>query len=194
MGSYLIECKQLSEGWDIANDMTLDISDSSDQHVLEAAFDFGILEGAMLLSFSQAAIKEFTATLDDGGSEDDADSEEEQVVRGKRARKGSGNQRKKSAKSESSKRTRVLHLQWRGRETGEGEIQLDDDSNPSHVGQLEFTDATLTKFKGFTSIPSAGEKVEFLGYKVNAIPQQTAEDWNCFSESQYERQRVGRWR
>jgi len=190
IGSYLIACQDLSAGWDTTNDMTLDISDSSDPHVLEAAFDFGVLEGIMLLSFSEAAIKEFVITLDDNKSEDDA----EQLVRGKRVRKGSSKQRKKAIKSEFPKRTRVLRLQWRGRETGEGEIQLDDDSNPSNVGQLEFADNTLANFKGFMNIPFAGDKVEVLGYKVNAKPKQSAENWNNFSKSRYESERMGRWR
>jgi hypothetical protein len=193
-GSYLIDCKTLSDGWDIENDMTLDIDESTDPKVLQAAFDFGVLDGTMLLSFSESVIREYASTLVDFDSEDREEDLEDEAVGAKRKANAPAKTRKKAAKAESANTTRTLHLQWRGRETGEGVIQLDEDTDPSHIGQLKWTDGSLTKFIGAVKIPFVSrDLVRFVGYKVDANPREAPEDWNNFSESQYERERVGRW-
>ena len=98
---------------------------------------------------------------------------------------------------------RRLPFLWRGRETGEGKIQLDNDKSPSNVGTLEFVDAACTRFHRLININLVGERVEFDGYRIGKGPKVVggrgtagvgSVSWEALSEQAYESERVGRWR
>ncbi|KAK8209417.1 hypothetical protein IWZ01DRAFT_483329 [Phyllosticta capitalensis] len=100
VGSYAVKCDKVAGGWSHinGNDFVLDI-DNDGNGILIAAFDFGILEGTMLLSQS-----------------------EDKLETAARGRGGAAKKRKTTSTSSTSRR---VFYRMRGRETGEGEIFSD---------------------------------------------------------------------
>ena len=62
------------------------------------------------------------------------------------------------------RRQRRLHVLRRGRETGEGEIELH--RNRSNAGYIDFTDDHCVEFNGVINAALLGKDVPFFGYKV----------------------------
>ena len=83
------------------------------------------------------------------------------------------------------------NFHWRGRETGEGEIQVDTDG--SNKGYIEFTDSTYTVFHGMIYIPFAGD-VHFSGYKTSGLIGPIEDEWEDYSEAAHRYAEVARWR
>ncbi|OCK84555.1 hypothetical protein K432DRAFT_378486 [Lepidopterella palustris CBS 459.81] len=166
---------------------------------LEAAFDFGLLEGTMLLADSTVKLEllrdehEGSEKEDDEDEDDDEDDDNAGVRGGKKRQAPSVVPKARKAKSRKPNpaHPRRIYLQWRGRETQENEIQLDYDN--SNTGYIDFTDNACTKFEGVASFSLVGEDVAFEGLKIGTTPQARAEPWSNFSEEEYESARVGRW-
>jgi len=87
---------------------------------------------------------------------------------------------------------RRLYFLWRGRETGEGEIQLDHDR--SNRGWIEFTDDNCLEFHGVINGGFLGENVKWSGYKVGGSSAPFRRAWNDYSEEQYDHESIARWR
>ena len=82
----------------------------------------------------------------------------------------------------------TVAFNWRGFETGEGEIELDFKGDVN-VGSFKFISETQVKgvFAG-----SLG-KWPFTGCKVAKAPANTEDTWENYSEEEHERARVARW-
>lgn len=201
VGGYSITCKAISEEWPDQDDhFGLDISESSTFGVFEGSFDFGILEGAMVLSSDEGLLDAHVDKLeaDEGDEygyddeEDDGDEDEDEptVSGGKRkATSTARGQPAKKVKKASPGSALRFHILWRGRDTSEGEIH----SGPGH-GAIKFTNKNYTKLTGEIDLPHAGEGVEITGERVT--DQSNAGDsssWNDYSEAAYERANVSRW-
>jgi hypothetical protein len=79
---------------------------------------------------------------------------------------------------------------WRGRETGEGEIQYEDDSN---TGQVTFSSASKCSGvwrSGYGDFEFTGKKVS---NETSASVSRCEEEFECFNEEAYEYARVARW-
>ncbi|TKA26684.1 hypothetical protein B0A50_04792 [Salinomyces thailandicus] len=87
-----------------------------------------------------------------------------------------------------------LHLQWRGRETGEGQIMLDHDDSPRNLGHIDFTNNDCVAFNGVISGALFGQETKWSGYKVGDRAPPGGQSWDDYSEESYEAARVGRWR
>ena len=85
--------------------------------------------------------------------------------------------------------SRRVHFVWRGRETGEGQIQNGKDL----VGYMDFQDDAGSSFKGRILIPFSGN-AEFEGYNVGGMIGPIRDTWEDYSDKQYEYERVARWR
>ncbi|KAI1817397.1 hypothetical protein GGS20DRAFT_533020 [Poronia punctata] len=73
-GRYMIDCGEIEHQWpDLAENMKLNISPKESGGVFQASFDFGVIEGAMVLSLEQEDLE-----LYDTQSESDSDSDEEE--------------------------------------------------------------------------------------------------------------------
>jgi hypothetical protein len=197
VGAYVVECKSISEEWDNANDLTMNISQGTGPIVLQAEFDFSVLEGVMRLGFDPTLLSICSSSEDEGedsGEEYNRDSDDEVIVTGTK-RKAVGQSAKQAVSKKakgggpSAAHPRRLYLQWRGQETGEGVIQLDN----SNTGYLEFTDARCNAFKGVASFCFVGEKVKFRGYKVNGGSGRMNKRWSDYSEDKYEDACRARW-
>jgi len=87
---------------------------------------------------------------------------------------------------------RRVHFIWCGRETREGQIQLDDDSLGNR-GWIEFTDDACVEFNGVIDAGFVGQGVKWSGYKLGYDAPPFRRSWEEFSEAQYEEDRVSRW-
>jgi hypothetical protein len=141
VGSYLVTCETIEEEWpdDVGEEgMVLDIREAGQKGVYEASFDFGMAEGAMVLSSDTEALKAHINRLDKHnwykGADEDA----------------------KKAKAASTTSARKLFLACRGCETGEGQIH----SMPSN-GTMSF-DAKFASFSGTFGFAHIGEDVPFI--------------------------------
>ncbi|KAJ4268981.1 hypothetical protein NW762_003052 [Fusarium torreyae] len=208
-GSYIIKCDVVTDGWeDLAfHILTLEIYAGRDGK-LTANYDFGIIEGAMLLADNEESLDAIAGTLDDsddnsemsdseesGGEDEDEGREKKgrkrslvQDIKSKSKAKGKDNRSTKRQKAGPSLSRRVFY-RMRGRETGEGEIF----STPE-PGQIDFLNDGCTKFSGLVyHFPYVSDNVEFSGYKISDSPKGKAEDWNDYSEAAYEYARGERW-
>lgn len=81
-----------------------------------------------------------------------------------------------------------ISFTWQGRETGEGEIQLDyeGDVNTGHLTFLSKTQVTGVLNSSYGNFP-------FSGSKVSQVPVNKEDTWGDLDSSQYERERVSRW-
>lgn len=65
VGSYIVDCEEIEEGWpDQANDLNLDIRQTKEPGVFEASFNFGVLEGVMIISAENSAMERYCSQLD----------------------------------------------------------------------------------------------------------------------------------
>ncbi|ROV95995.1 hypothetical protein VMCG_08020 [Cytospora schulzeri] len=196
VGGYAITCEAISGEWpDKGEDFDLNISESSTPGIYEASFDFGILEGAMVLCSDEAVLEEYVDKLEadgyngyDDDVDEDHDEDETTVTGGKRkaANTARGRPAKKVKKAASP--GLKFHILWRGRDTSEGEVQFE----PKH-GTIKFTNKNYTKFIGEIDLPFVGEDVEFTGEKISNQSNGGRSSWNDYSEAEYERANTNRW-
>lgn len=214
-GKYLISCPAIDEGWGSNGDadMTLVIHATKTQDVYEANFDFQILEGVMILSADKEKLEkrrveleandhsDFSDSSDSESSEEESSDSESSEEERKPASRQTFNIKRKLGTSEDSpaaKRSKTagadtpitpplkFWLQWRGRDTGSGEIQFDDEP-AEHVGHIVFSDQGLARFAGEMEMVYLDGQDKFTGRKISHDPGKRGETWGDFSE------RWGRW-
>ncbi|KAL8729521.1 MAG: hypothetical protein Q9166_004693 [cf. Caloplaca sp. 2 TL-2023] len=196
-GKYAIDFKAIAEQWpEDSENMTLRIArGQAQEHV--GAFDFGILEGMMRFDTDQQRLlarciededEERCETSDREMSEDCISNPPSKRKKGSISK---GTRPAKRNKASSKADQRRLHLQWRGRETGEGEIQLGDVK--SNAGYLDFIDNACTRFEGRISFDLVGKNLAFTGYKISSSGASVTDSWSNYSESAYENARTARW-
>ncbi|KAI5812960.1 hypothetical protein BZA77DRAFT_132150 [Pyronema omphalodes] len=191
-GHYEVTCKDISEGWDNMRNLTLAIQDDPDRvHKYDGDcfvgdFSFGVLSGIM-------RFRRQGETWDDFEIKDDySDLEQPFDMNVSRKRKFSGVQYpKKRLRSDASIDPLKFHFIWRGRDTAENIIQLDN--NHANKGWLKFEDHSLKQFQGEFDADLLGKGTKFSGKLVGKIGRATNKRWSSYSERQYEEERVGRW-
>lgn len=206
IGSYIVKCDTVSDGWSSTGGFTMDIREGKGG-TLMADYDFGMIQGTMLLSQSEETLDALAGTGDDSDDcsddasnsededDDDSDDEEKRARRKRRLAKDVTASKKYAAPS--SKRRKVtpslarrVYYRLRGRETGEGEI-----IHEQEPGHLDFLNGNCATFVGLAyHFPYVGKNVEFRGYKVSDVPKRRAEEWDNFSFGAYEFARRNRWR
>jgi hypothetical protein len=216
VGSYIIDCKKIEREWpDEAGDLSLDIRQTKEPNVFEASFDFGILEGFMVISAERNALEQYCSQLDreaesdgdegegegdDWSEEEDEDSEkievEDKVEKDRKpttgskrraeALQGHGPPSKKPKPRAAQPRTYLLKLKCR--ETGEGMIQSTEER-----GTIKFKDENLASFIGKANLPYVGKGVSFTARKISDAPACPGNSWSDYSEKAYEYARVRRW-
>lgn len=166
----------------------------------QACFDFGVIEGAMLIGTDTAALEQYGARADreDGGyvdDEDDYDSEEEEEEEeGGKPQTGSKRKapppkrgRGRPKKAQTGTRTpQTYQLKARCREH-EGPIDSE-----AGAGTIKFKDKNLAAFVGTADLSSIGSGVSFTARKFTDDPRPHQSEWADYSAEQYERERVSR--
>jgi hypothetical protein len=75
IGGYIVDCEDVEKNWpDLADELNLDIHATGEPGNFQAYFDFGVIEGVMLIGTDIAALKQYGAQAD---REAEGDSEEE---------------------------------------------------------------------------------------------------------------------
>lgn len=195
-GSYVVRCEKMEDEGGSGEVRTLSIVQPCNVHGATAAFDFGLVEGTMLLALSDDALQLLRQDVEvDSDEEDDVDSDDLDGYGGprKRQRKATHTAQGpiKRRLGETPKSNRV-YLQWAGRESGEGEIQLDTEN--SHTGYLDF-DASKASAQGVFAYPSyfGDERLAFTIRKVSDQPSKIPDSWSGFNEKQYAYESRARW-
>ncbi|KAI9710178.1 MAG: hypothetical protein M1828_002211 [Chrysothrix sp. TS-e1954] len=194
-GQYIIECPDLEEGWECDRaDFSFRIGTNGLDGLI-GDFHLGVVEGVMHLSVDAAQIPHPYSCSEEDEDDEDEDTDEEGAAKlaeiaACKKRKAPGLAQKSSIKARKTEKNslRRVHLIWRGRETGEGEIQNEDDQ----IGHLDFLDDAGTCFEGTMFVPFSGDAV-LRGYKISAASGRIDDNWRDYSDEQYESERVGRW-
>ncbi|KAK4085237.1 uncharacterized protein Triagg1_227 [Trichoderma aggressivum f. europaeum] len=200
-GSYVIHCKETTEEYLSilkGHTLTMDIW-SRDETTLCAAFDFGILEGTMILGMTEDLLKddpfESDQDLEARFSDEDVDEidpEEEirrfQISANRRKRKATEAELAELAAKRQAKEMRRaaepvpeflqrrVYFRLRSRLTAVGDI------NPApEAGHLDFRSDDCVEFSGRVYLLSwIGKNVWFRGHKVSDTPRVEPEDWSSF--------------
>ncbi|KAF9877477.1 hypothetical protein CkaCkLH20_05177 [Colletotrichum karsti] len=211
-GSYFVQCKAVMNGYDVSpkHVLTMDVKIGKDGLLL-AAYDFGMIEGTMLLSASEEKLDSLVQMDCDEDSERRNDDEEDDYGAddpgddgwkpGQKTLKNTAASRKRPASASSGKGvtkkkkrmlpslSRRVYFRLRGRETGEGDIH--DTPEPGH---LDFLDSDCSQFMGLAyEFPYIGKNVEFKGYKVSDSPRKKHEPWSNFSSQAWGYAKAARW-
>ncbi|KAF8248382.1 hypothetical protein K440DRAFT_626266 [Wilcoxina mikolae CBS 423.85] len=197
-GTFHIRCPEIEGSWpDSCYDgLTLVIRDDPERTntsggpCLRGDFEFGVLSGIM--HFWLAG--EDWQTDYDGPDEDSSDEEYESHSLDKKRQKPTtsrGPVSKKRAVAVSAADSRKLHFLWRGRESGEGEIQVDYQN--TNKGCIEFRDNTFTVFDATWSADLLGDDVKFSGHKTSANGKGNGIRWEELGEKAYRRAEISRW-
>jgi hypothetical protein len=189
-GSYVVRLEKMENYCSDGKVMTLDIAQPCNAHGTMAAFDFGLVEGTMLLALSGDALhllmQDLEVCSDEEVGQDYASS-------GKRTAQGPHRAQGpiKRRLGETPKSNRV-YLQWAGRDPGTGEIQLDTANE--HTGYLDF-DASKASAEGVLAYPSffGDERLAFMIRKVADRPSKIPESWSRFNKKRYDYESRARW-
>lgn len=214
-GTYIVNCAEIEREWPDevrrSDGLCLRIMPEvgSQRRNLIADFYFGVLEG--LMRFRPAGIKPSCCRVVLEGKAD-ADKKSKQLPLESDVINCSAvptKKRKASAKSELKftppKRSRAnsnpdnhdpskfrLVFEWRGRESGEGEINY----SPSNIGWIEWDMNDSSKFKGMVKRAGfIGDNVAFEGYKTSLISKgmKQSTEWAEYCNGPYERAYGLRW-
>jgi hypothetical protein len=185
-GKYTVQCEQIEKDWpEQAEDMTLRIVPRHDDQVL-AAFDFGILQGVMLLAPDKQALDAFAARERDGANASDEDGEGEDED----DEDDDEPPAKKAKKDAPLLKSRRVVFKWRGEETSTSQVYADDTRD--NEGHLEFTDDDATNFVGYGTFPALGKNCKFTGERVSG-PAGPAPNWNSYSQDAAKAANKRRW-
>ncbi|PLB54467.1 hypothetical protein P170DRAFT_397971 [Aspergillus steynii IBT 23096] len=197
VGSYMIDCREIEEQWpDQAEDLYLDIDATGEPGVFKAEFDFGVLEGVMILCADKAILERYCSQGDEPSEDEyewDEESLEEDVFEDEKPKVGSKRkapapQRGGGSKKSKNTPARTFLVKMRGRETGEGEIM-----DVSKNGTITFKDGQFASFMGKADMALVGTGVVFTARKVSDTSSSQGAEWADYSGRQHERERVSRW-
>jgi len=198
-GSYIVRCDKITEEYAPGKVMTLDIAKPRNSTGTEAAFHFGIVEGTMLLAISEDSLEMLRQDVELDSDEDASQDSDNiwmrtqgnpgsQKRKGMGVRLGPGSAKRKLGATPNANR---IYLQWAGRETGEGEIELDTDNK--NTGYLDFEESRVSANAVFSYPAMFGRDVQFSIFKVADQPSKVPEPWSHFSEKQYDYESAARW-
>lgn len=198
-GSYVIHCKETTEEYLSilkGRTLTMDIW-SRDENTLCAAFDFGILEGTMILGMTEDLLKDdpfesdqdlearfSDEDMDEIGLEEEMRRFQESVSRRKRKRneaelaelaaKRHAKAMRRAAEPVPEFLQRRVYFRLRSRLTTVGQV-----TDVPEAGHLDFRSDDCVEFSGRVYLLSwIGKNVWFRGHKVSDTPRVEPEDYD----------------
>lgn len=203
VGSYVVECPEISNKWpDHNSPMTLDVHAATSSSGTQAAFALGIIEGTMLLGTSEEAIRQLEQEAEEAEKDTEDGLDEDEVIHDDPTA-GMARKRKAHGQPDSSRpltRRRLDHtprpnrvfLRWRGRNSNTGEIQ-GPHLQEHHVGYLDVSAGGLTA-KGKMAHPGLlHEKLHIKIYKVASESKDQPEPWSELSDRKWQAMCSTRW-
>ncbi|KAI1089209.1 hypothetical protein F5B19DRAFT_384483 [Rostrohypoxylon terebratum] len=210
VGSYIINCSTIETGYlDNPNhEMKLRICQPDVHGCFHASFDFGVIEGMMILSDQQSTLNEYCTWLeneampghgeywDEDEGEDEYEDEDEDEDEETYGHQPATNAKRKTAFADYAsyksmkgpgEQSRKLFFKWKGRETETGMVLYQ-----AKKGSIIFDDAEFSTFTGKIKVEFVEKTVLFSARKISGIGRPCG-SWNDYSEAAYEWGRVGRW-
>lgn len=172
-GEYMVDCEYIEGDWpNSAEDMTISVHRTSKDGVFKATFDFGIVEGIMILGRDEGFVDMLSKRRDGGIDEDDDEEDEDENEeidseddeppattgskrKGKGAQRGRPAKKAKTTKASSSDKSQSLKffVRLKSRDTSEGEISY----TPMN-GVIEFGgNSGVNKGKGKGKVKGKGK-------------------------------------
>ncbi|KAF7176372.1 hypothetical protein CNMCM7691_002501 [Aspergillus felis] len=208
VGNYIVDCETIEREFpDMADDLSLDIHRTDTPGVFQADFNFGVLEGVMIICSEKSALDEYCAqanrddesdwndSVDEEGSEEETDNDDS-VPATENVKLGAKRNPPASKPMTRPKKYKAGHdqprkylLKLKCREMGEGMIHFQASN-----GTINFKDKNFARFEGVADFPDVGQGVSFFARKISDVPCPSGNDWTGYSERQYEIERVNRWR
>ncbi|VUC29293.1 unnamed protein product [Clonostachys rosea] len=169
-GRYIVDCDEIEKEDDV-KDLTLDINETDHDGIFSVGFNFGILEGVMLICADKGKLDEYASRLDadeesDEGDTDEFDSSDEEDMeddnesrvdemsgesnlgsgmRGRKRKSQASAPRREPGKKARTASAQPLQyfIKFRCRETGEGQLYPE-----AEEGTLRFKDKRMAAFSG----------------------------------------------
>lgn len=193
VGSYIMHCRQLQDeyGCDLGS-MTLDIHAPTSSHGVVAAFDFGLVEGTMLLATSEEALE--LLREEQPARESQSESEGEYVHHGNFVpsgkRKATDSSRtsirpfkRRLGVTEPSRNPGRIYLQWAGCQTGNSYLVLDEEHK--RTGHFDLDKSGLTAWGQFCYNELFGaDPLVFTLLKVASRPRKGPDQWSSYCEEE----------
>ena len=201
VGTYMIDCAKIEGNWDNTDDMTMsvwELSPTDHPGIYQASFDFGVIEGIMMLSADEEALDRYCEENENSvHSSDEQDEEEPYYLESKKRKATSSSTANSSAKTKKPKtnnlggdRPALYHLRLKYHDTGTSEISFFTEK-----GTIRFDDArSCLRFTGrFDIVNLVGQNVPFTGRKIDDKATESGEQWCEYSEGAHEAARIARW-
>ncbi|KAI0104629.1 hypothetical protein GGR51DRAFT_223637 [Nemania sp. FL0031] len=187
-GSYIMHCRHLQDEYrcDLGS-MTLDVHRPTSTHGAIAAFDFGLIEGTMLLATSEESLERLREEQAVRSSDDEEEFScgYDVAALGKRRATGSqqanGRNFKRRLGGDKPAEPGRIYLQWAGCQTGDTYLVLDEDHERTGHFDLDKTELTARGqfyFRHFFG----DEPLVFTLLKVSDTPKKRPDAWASYCE------------
>ncbi|KAI0551531.1 hypothetical protein F4679DRAFT_538287 [Xylaria curta] len=189
VGSYVMHCRRLQDeyGCELGS-MTLDVHTPTSTHGALAAFNFGLIEGTILLACSRESLEVLREEQAD--EEDELTDEEQLAASGKRKTTASQRPGAKSFKrrlgGDDTQNPGRFYLQWAGCENGTGDLVMDEDHERTGYFDLDKSGMTARGKLRYRSF-FGDERLVFTLLKVADTPRKHPDAWSSYCEEE-------RWR
>ncbi|KAJ8121608.1 hypothetical protein O1611_g10058 [Lasiodiplodia mahajangana] len=192
VGSYIMHCRRLQDEYGCGlGSMTLDVHRPTSTHGAVAAFNFGLVEGTMLLATSEEALEllRLEQAVRSSDDEDELDGSEYITAPGKRKAKGSqqtgGRNFKRRLGGDHPPKPGRVYLQWAGCQTGNAYLVLDEDHVRTGHFDLDKTELTARgQFRYCEFFGHDEEPLVFTLLKVSDQPKKQPDAWASYCEEE----------
>ncbi|KAI1274224.1 hypothetical protein F5Y07DRAFT_373686 [Xylaria sp. FL0933] len=190
VGSYLMQCRKLEDDYGaVLGTMTLDIHAPTSTHGTVAAFNFGVIEGTMLLASSEESLERLRQEQAVRSSDEEEELTDSEYHSGWGKRKATTS---KQADAKHFKRrlgtgsTQVpgrFYLQWAGCETGNAYLVLDEDHERTGHFDLDKTGMTA-RGQMFCRVFFSDKPIVFTLLKIADEPKKEPDAWSSYCEEE----------
>ncbi|KAI1171158.1 hypothetical protein F4777DRAFT_566514 [Nemania sp. FL0916] len=211
VGDYVVDCEEIEARWpDQDDDFSLSITKTGKAGIYLASFDFGVVEGVMIMGVDAEAVEDYCERydefdedemdeMDEMGLEDEYSSEDDYSSEDENSSEDEGEPRLKvctasiarthgrghtlqEAKTSATQPLKY-HLKLRcADKMNEGQIYYEPQN-----GAIEYHQDNMASFTGEVSLPGVGSSVWFIARKTSdTVSNQFPEPWAEYSKTAYE--------
>ncbi|KAI0451010.1 hypothetical protein F5B21DRAFT_488721 [Xylaria acuta] len=188
VGSYIIHCRRLQDeyGCELGS-MSLDVHAPTSTHGAAAAFNFGVVEGTMLLASSEESLELLREeqAVRSSDEEDEFSDSEYFAASGKRkvtaTRRAGTKHFKRRLGGDHPQNPGRFYLQWAGCETGTAHLVLDEDHERTGYFDLDKSGMTARGELKYRELFGKRDLV-FTLLKVADTPRNNPDAWSSYCE------------
>ncbi|KAI8948633.1 hypothetical protein F4801DRAFT_556433 [Xylaria longipes] len=192
VGSYMMHCRQLQDEYRCElSSMTLDVHAPTSTHGAIAAFNFGVIEGTMLLASSEESLEllreEQAVRSSDEEEEEEITDSEYFAASGKRKttapRRAGIKHFKRRLGGDHPPNPGRFYLQWAGCKTGSAYLVLDEDHLRTGYFDLDKTGMTARGEFKYREL-FGGKNLVFTLLKIADTPRNKPDAWSSYCEEE----------